>query len=173
MTTVGQLKKAIAQELPNVNYKWQDTDTNIRLAEEVREYVDGMALDNPVIPTAKHIAEVAIACRDYFNFRDFLMGLRAEKPSPNVATYLTLVRETLEPQQALPFITVLSSYLFEFEQVEEAKAQINLALDINPEYSLAQLLKRVYNQWSPESMVEMAQTLHQSVVDTLYAKETE
>lgn len=174
MTTVGQLRGAVDQELSTIgNYDWRDTDTNLRLADEVRQYVDGMQLDEPTIPTAKHIAEVAVACRDYFNFRDFLMGLRVEKASPNVATYLTLVKETLAPEYAVPFIAVLSTYLFEFEQVEEAKTQIQTVLDIDPEYSLAHLLQRVYVSWPPFMMVQMAEDLHSSVVAKLSEKETE
>jgi hypothetical protein len=175
MTTLGQIREQVAQELPNVNYKWQDTDTNIRLVEEIRDIVDGLSPEGSYnIPTAKHIAEVAVACKKYFNLRDFIMGLRLEKPSPNVATYLKLLTETLDDEHAVPFFAVLSTYHYEFGMAEEAHSNLDFVFNINPDYSLAQLLKRVYMaNWPTEMMVKMAEDLHEKVVANIYAKETE
>jgi len=173
MTTVGQLQVDVALELPKVKYNWEDTDTNIRLVEEIRTFIDGMQLDEPVIPTAKHIAEVAIACKEHLQMRDFFMGVRSEKPSPNVATYLTLLNEVLDKEYAVPFATVLSSYLYEFDMPQEARETIAKVFETDPEYALAQLLNQVYEAgWDSSIMRMMAEDLHGAVLERIYDKET-
>ncbi len=46
---------------------------------------------------------------------------------------------------------------------------INKILDAKPDYSLAKLLRQVFDaEWSPSELRKMAEHLHPKVVDTIY-----
>ena len=173
-TNLEKLQEDVLVELLTVKYDWQDTDNNIRIVEEMRKSIDGFQEEELQIPSAKHIAEVAVACKEYIQMRDFLMGVRKEKPAPKVAAYLTLLVDALDQDYAVPFATVLSSYLYEFDMKQEAIDTIGIVFKTDPDYSLAQLLSRVYEAgWNPAEMSAMANHLHDDVVATIYHKETE
>lgn len=173
-TNLEQLQVDVALALTKVEYDWQDTETNLRLVDEIRNSIDTLNFDNNVVPSATHIAEVAVACNEYLQIRDFLMGVRSEKEAPKVALYLTLFKDVLSEDYVVPFATVLSSYLYEFGMAEEAHKTLDFVFDTNPDYSLAQLLKNVYmRNWPTEFMAQMANDLHQSVLNVIANKETE
>lgn len=175
-TNLEQLQVDVALALTKVEYDWQDTKTNLRLVDEIRNSIDTLNFDENVVPSATHIAEVAVACGEYLQIRDFLMGVRTEKHPAQVALYLNLLKEVLDDKHAVPFATVLSSYLYQFDMSEEAQKELNIALTIEPDYSLAVLLKRVYDaQWPSFMMEQMASDLHQQVLAVISTnvKETE
>lgn len=164
MTQLEQLKAEVEEKMNAVVYDWKDTDTNLRLIEEARAIID----DNLDLP-AKHIAEVAIACREYVQIRDFFMGVGyVEKPKNNVMLYLAKLTEALDAYNSVPALTVLSSYLYEDNKLEESRTMLDIALEADPEYNLAKLLDRVYKaQWAPGTFVTMAKDTHAGVLQIL------
>jgi hypothetical protein len=164
MTQLEQLKAEVEEKMNAVVYDWKDTDTNLRLIEEARAIIDGN-LDLP----AKHIAEVAVACREYVQIRDFFMGVGyVEKPKNNVMLYLAKLTEALDVYHSVPALTVLSSYLYEDNQTEASRIMLDIALKADPDYSLANLLDRVYKgQWAPSTFVTMAKDTHAGVLQIL------
>ena len=166
MTTIEQLKDEVAEKINAIEYNWMDTDTNIRIVDEIRTAIDNL----PEVPSAKHIAEVAISANDYLQIRDFLMGVGyTEKPKDKVTTYLALLNDILDEHNAVPTITVLSSYMYEMDNKELAESYLEKALEIDPDYSLANLLRRVYNQkWAGEAFASMGKQLHGQVLNTIY-----
>lgn len=173
-TNLEKLQQDVLLELVTVKYDWQDTDNNIRIVEEMRRSIDGFQEEKIDLPSARHIAEVAVACKEHIQMRDFLMGVRKEKPAPQIAAYLTMLVDALDQDYAVPFATVLSSYLYEFDMKQEAVDTISLVFKTDPDYSLAQLLSRVYEAgWDPAEMGAMANQLHDEVVKIIYRKETE
>lgn len=167
-TNLEQLQSDVALELHNIKYDWRDTERNLRLVDEIRNSIETLNFDDNVVPSAAHIAEVAVACKNFFHLRDFLMGVRTEKHPAQVALYLNLLKDTLDDEHAVPFATVLSSYLYQFDMREEAQKELSIALAIDPDYSLAMLLKRVYDaQWPSSMMEQMAEDLHANVLEAI------
>lgn len=149
-------------------YNPDDRDTNVRIVENIRIAIDNLA--DGTIPSAQHIAEVAIATNENLQIRDFLMGVQLEKDIDYVGEYIALLGNVIVKDKAIPLATVFSGYLYQIEKVDEAKAMIDEVLNIKPDYPLAGLLNRVYlAKWEPSELKKMALQLHHKVVDEIYA----
>lgn len=149
-------------------YNPDDRDTNVRIVEDIRKAIDGVA--DGVMPSAKHIAEVAIATNENLQIRDFLIGVQLEKDIDYVGEYISLLGNVVVKDKAVPLATIFSSYLYQIDKVDEAKAILFEVLNINPDYALAGLLNRVYlAHWEPSEFKKMALQLHHKVVEEIYA----
>jgi hypothetical protein len=168
------LRNEVRDELINQEGKYNpdDRDTNVRIVEEIRVAIDRLA--DGVIPSAQHIAEVAIATNDNLQIRDFIMGVQQEKDINYVGEYIALLGNVITKDKAIPLATVFCGYLYQTEEIEQAKTMLLEVLTLNPEYPLAKLLSRVFDaQWEPSEFSKMAQQLHSKVVDTIYAIDVE
>ena len=168
------LRNEVKDELINQENKYNpnDRDTNVRIVEDIRKAVDGVA--DGVIPSAQHIAEVAIATNENLQIRDFIMGLHIEKDINYIGEYISLLGNVIVKDKAVPLATVFCGYLYQTEETEQAKTMLLEVLTLNPEYPLAKLLSRVFDaQWEPSEFSKMAQQLHSKVVDTIYAIDVE
>ena len=162
--TIEQLRAEVEEKINAIDYKWQDTETNVRLMNEIRENVDSI----PNIPSAKHIAEVAVACGEYLQLRDFVLGLYVEKPKDKVIAYLALLLDILDKENSVALLTILSSYMYEMNKPGTAREYLDTVLEIDPDYALANLLDRVYAaEWDPRMLTDMIQRLHPTVVKTI------
>jgi hypothetical protein len=98
--------------------------------------------------------------------RDYLLGhapisLGAERAIEFVTAILPLVEEA----HRTPFYTVMSAWYYEAGDKDLAYASIMQAKALDPEYSLANLLDRVFTAgWSGEAFAEMRNELHPKVV---------
>ena len=153
-------------------YNPDDRDTNVRIVEDIRKAVDGIA--DGVVPSAQHIAEVAIATNENLQIRDFIMGMHLEKDIDYIGEYISLLGNVIVKDKAVPLATVFCGYLYQIEKIDEAKAMILEVLNLKPDYALAGLLNRVFHaQWAPSEFTKMAQQLHSKVVDGIYAIDTD
>lgn len=152
-------------------YNPDNRDTNVRIVEDIRKAIDNVA--DGVIPSAQHIAEVAIATNENLQIRDFLMGVQLEKDIDYVGQYISLLGNVIVKDKAVPLATVFCGYLYQVEETEQAKSMLIEVLNLNPDYALAKLLSRVFlAEWPTGAFKQMAEELHTKVVDTIYAIET-
>jgi hypothetical protein len=168
------LREQVKSELINQEgrYNPNDRDTNVRIVENIRVAINELA--DGTIPSAQHIAEVAIATNENLQIRDFIMGVQQEISIDYVGEYISLLGNVIVKDKAVPLATVFCGYLYQVEEIEEAKTMLLQVLTLNPEYPLAKLLSRVFDaQWAPSEFGKMAQTLHSKVVDTIYAIDVE
>jgi hypothetical protein len=173
-TDYDLLRNEVKSELINQEGKYNpsDRDTNVRIVEDIRKAIDGIA--DGVIPSAQHIAEVAIATNANLQIRDFIMGVQQEKDINYVGEYITLLGNVIVKDKVVPLATVFCGYLYQVEEVEQAKAMLLDVLNLNPDYALAKLLNRVFlAEWPADEFAKMSQQLHSKVVDTIYAIDTE
>jgi len=173
-TDYDLLRNEVKSELINQEgqYNPSDRDTNVRIVEDIRKAIDAVA--DGVVPSATHIAEVAIATNANLQIRDFIMGVQQEINIDYVGEYISLLGNVIVKDKAVPLATVFCGYLYQVEEIEEAKTMLLQVLTLNPEYPLAKLLSRVFDaQWEPSELGKMAQKLHPKVVDTIYAIEVE
>jgi len=148
-------------------YNWQDRDTNVRIVEDIRKAIDGLA--DGITPSAQHIAEVAIATNENLQIRDFIMGIHLEKDVDYIGRYVELLRGVIIKEKVVPIATIFCGYLYQVNKTEEAKLALLEVFSINKDYALAGLLNRVFEaQWPPAMFERMAQELHPKVVDTIY-----
>ncbi len=169
MTTKEAIRNEVLSELllAQESYNPDSKDDNIRIVEGVRKAVDEMA--DGINPSAKHIAELAVAAKENLQIRDFLMGLRAEKDFKFVGEYLEYMVELIKKDYSYPLAAVLTTYFYEYGASDTAKDLLDQVLDTDPEYALGKLLQRVYAaEWPAEEMGNMARQLHQKVVNVIY-----
>jgi hypothetical protein len=77
----------------------------------------------------------------------------------------------VDPQERTPYLTILSAYAFELGDVKLANKYASEALAIHSDYSLAQLLKRMYvSGWTPSSLASMRDNLDPKVRENVEAQ---
>lgn len=120
-------------------------------------------IKNGDLPTAEHIARTAItACKDV-QFRDYLMGLFTEFDSILVGAYLEIINNSVKKEYVYPVTTVLATYYFRDGNKDGATNAIAEILEFKPEYSLAQLLSRIFPIAGNDMFTQMAGELHPKV----------
>jgi len=168
--TMDILREEVKSELlaQDGKYNLNDRDTNVRIVEDIRKAIDDLA--DGVVPSAKHIAEVAIATNENLQIRDFIMGVQLEKDIDYVGKYIELLGNVITKQKAIPLATIFCGYLYQIEEKDYAVKFLNDILEMNPEYPLAKLLYRVFvAEWPADEFKKMAEQLHPKVIDTIYA----
>ena len=159
------LREEVKSELINQEgrYNPNDRDINVRIVEDIRIAIDELA--DGVIPSAQHIAEVAIATNENVQIRDFIMGIQQEKDINYIGEYISLLGNVIVKDKAIPLATIFFVYLYQIEEVEQAKTMLLEVLTLNPDYSLAKLLKRVFEaEWPANEFAKMSEQLHSQVV---------
>lgn len=97
--------------------------------------------------------------------RDFILGhapmtLTAEGAVKLIEAILPLIEEG----ERSPFYTLLSAFYYEVGDKELAYVSIVQAQMLNPDYTLAKLLDRVFKAgWSGEEFASMRESLHPKV----------
>jgi hypothetical protein len=105
------------------------------------------------------------------NFRDLLMGLPKHYEMNKCVGFVSYVIGQVDPQERTPYLTILSAYAFELGDVKLANKYASEALAIHSDYSLAQLLKRMYvSGWTPSSMASMREELDVKVRENVEAQ---
>lgn len=165
MTTIEQVAEEISAF--SKQYDVENEEQNKSIALNVYEQIDRMA--NGIEPTAQEIAQLTVAINEHVQVRDFLMGISSERDLDYVGTWLAYVGNKTPEVYDVPIATIMSSLYYSIGNEESANYYIGKALNSNPNYSLAQLLKRVYESslWNPNHMIEMRNKLHAKVKEGL------
>lgn len=103
--------------------------------------------------------------------RDWYLGLPMETEDLiQTAQFTIAVLEASEIEKdeahkgMVPLLTCLSMFSWELGMNDEAKGALEIALDLDPTYSLAHLAKKMYHaNWRPESLKKMRDELHPEI----------
>lgn len=141
-----------------------DTVTIARAKEAVDTLVVEFGSKNEFNAEDLEIVINALESENTFLIRDYLLGLADNGLDFMIEFANELKRKTpLDKSKAI--ITIAGAYTFEKGDTESALKHFAVALDIDPNYSLAQLLTRVANAgWRTESFATMREELHPKVV---------
>jgi tetratricopeptide (TPR) repeat protein len=160
MTTTEEVLAAI--DSFTKEYDVNNTELNKSIALNVYEQIDRFA--DGIEPTAQEIAQLTVAINEHIQVRDFLLGIAKERDVNHVGSWLSHVGNRTPRLYDVPMATILSSLYFSEGDSEQANHYLGVALEINPEYSLAKLLDRVYKSgWAPEGFSSMRNDLHDLV----------
>ena len=98
------------------------------------------------------------------NFRDILTGLPNHYELDKCSGFIAYFASLVDGLDKVPYISILSAFQFENGDTEGALEMIGNALEMNSEYPLAKLLKRVYLAgWSVDSFTLMRNQLDPKV----------
>jgi hypothetical protein len=107
-----------------------------------------------------------IAIQNDANFRDLLLGLPKHYEIEKCVGFISYVIGQVDSQERTPYLTVLSAFAYEMGDKSTAGQLLNEALTIHSDYSLANLLKRVYlSGWPSASLAKMRDELDHKVRD--------
>ena len=103
--------------------------------------------------------------------RDWYLGLPMETEDLiQTAQFTIAVLEASEKEKdeahkgMVPLLTCLSMFSWELGMNDEAKGALEIALDLDPTYSLAQLAQKMYHaEWKPEALTKMRDELHPQI----------
>jgi len=136
------------------------------LALSVYDSVDDYANGNE--PTVEQIAEFTIAMHKNMSFRDFIMGLPNDVEIDYVGEWVAFMGAVTPKEYAAPIVTIFAALLYEHEQPTEAQYHLEYAQELDPSYSLALLLKRVFEaNWAPKEFTDMRKKLHPKVKEAI------
>jgi tetratricopeptide (TPR) repeat protein len=124
------------------------------LALSVNEYVsDGVMV-------SENIAIYNLAIQQDVNFRDLLMGLPKHYDMDKCIGFITYTLGQVDTLDRTPYLTVLSAYAYELGDVTSAYKYLSDAVELDPNYSLAKLLARVFaSGWPAQSLASMRDEL--------------
>lgn len=104
------------------------------------------------------------AVRADLNFRDILTGLPNHYELDKCSGFIAYFASLVDGIDKVPYISILSAFQFESGDTEGALEMVSNALEINSEYPLAKLLKRVYLAgWPVDSFTQMRNQLDPQV----------
>jgi len=99
------------------------------------------------------------------HLRDYMLGMPADFGVGFMINFAEAIEAQTPAENSYAIKTILSAFYYENLDSTKAKAKVDEALAINPSYSLAQLLSRVFGSgWSAESFVSMRSELHPKVI---------
>ena len=137
-----------------------------QLQEQRKRLTDAIyiTLDSGVTPDDDHIAEIAAAMQKDIQLRDFMLGLPSERKIEDVNTYLAYFIDSVPDEFIAPVGSVLAANLYSLEQTDSAKELLAKVREVDPSYSLATLLHRVfYSGWPAGAFTAMTVELHPKV----------
>ena len=110
----------------------------------------------------------AITNEKYLELRDYMLGMPNDFGTKFMINFAEAIEAETTRENSYAIKTILSAYYFENLEADKAKAKVDEALAIKPNYSLAQILSRVFGSgWDAESFIEMRNGLHPKVVLTI------
>jgi hypothetical protein len=137
-----------------------------QLVEQRKRLTDAIysQIDSGATPDDDHIAEVTAGLNKDIQLRDFVLGLPSERPIAAVNTYLASFMDVVPGEFIAPVASILAANLYSIEEDESAREVLSQALENNPTYSLANLLRRVFNSnWPADALKAMTEELHPKV----------
>ena len=111
------------------------------------------------------IVTTGITTNTVAHLRDYMLGMPSDFGVQFMIKFAEEIVEKPEAHNSYAIKTILSAFYFENLESDKANKLVAEALEVNPNYSLAKLLTRVFGSgWSAESFVSMRNDLHPKVI---------
>jgi hypothetical protein len=124
-------------------------------------YLDGHTI------TKDEANQIAFLVNNEIQLRDYVMGMSNDyhNDTAKVVTWLeTLIEAIGEAKDAYALLTVLSMYYYEVGEKGRSMIALELVDGVNPNYTLANLIRRVINGgWAQGAVASMRNELHEKV----------
>ena len=118
--------------------------------------------------SSETISKIVYAINNDIQIRDYFLGIPDTYSMDTCKAFLAYLAESTDGAERYSLETIMSAYFFETGDMEFSSALLYSALDTKSDYSLALLLKRVFEAgWSSDSFTKMREELHGKVVEKL------
>lgn len=144
--------------------------TNKQALDAYNEIVEAFVKSEPLPVNAVNLLVYSI---QDLQVRDYLLGhAPITFGAEGAIKFVTEILPLVEEGHRSPFYTVLSAFYYEAGDSELAYVSLMQAQLLDPEYSLAKLLDRVFKAgWSKDAFASMRNELHPKVVETFKVEE--
>jgi len=130
------------------------------------------SLNNDIELTGERLEAVILAVNSDVQVRDWLMGLPSRWSLDEGIKLMQYMCVHAPSEDLVPFVTLQALYYYELDDTEKATTLLNYALRLDKEYSLAQLLLRVFQAgWPAEQFKAMRNELDPKIIEACYGKE--
>ena len=130
------------------------------------------SLNNDIELTGEKLEAVILAVNSDIQVRDWLMGLPntwSLEEGIKLMQYMCVHAPT---EDIVPFVTLQALYYYELGNTEKTTSLLNYALRLDKDYSLAQLLLKVFKAgWPAEAFTTMRDNIHPKIVEACYGPE--
>lgn len=128
--------------------------------DSILNFEDGLPQDT--------IDRIAYSINNEIQVRDYFLGLPDTFTLATCKSFLTYLMVSLDEADRYSVETILSAYYYETDEVNVSQFLLGKALNTKPNYSLANLLKRIVEAgWSPNNFATMRKELHPQVIEKL------
>jgi hypothetical protein len=111
------------------------------------------------------IVTTGITTNTTAHLRDYMLGMPNDFGVEFMIRFAEAIVEKTEAHNSYAIKTILSAFYFENSESYKANKLVAEALEVNPNYSLAKLLTRVFNSgWPVAGFVSMRNDLHPKVI---------
>jgi hypothetical protein len=144
--------------------------TNKQALSAYNEIAEAFASNEPLPVNAVNL--IVYAVQD-LQVRDYILGHAPMSfGAEGAIKFVTEILPLVEEGHRSPFYTLLSAFYYEANDKELAYVSLVQAQLLDPNYSLAKLLDRVYKAgWATDAMATMRTELHPKVVATFEVEE--
>ena len=144
--------------------------TNKQALTAYNEIVEAFVSNEPLPVSPVNLLIYAI---QDLQVRDYVLGHAPMTfGAKGAVDFITAILPLVEEGERSAFYTLLSAFYYEVGDNELAYVSLVQAQLLNPDYSLAKLLDRVYKAgWDGSHFAEMRNELHPKVVETFKVEE--
>lgn len=126
----------------------------------VLDFQDGLSQDT--------IEKIVYAINNEIQVRDYMLGIPETYSLATAVEFVKYLGSSVDEEDIVPLVTIASVYEYENENYATSAMLLCKAQDINPTYSLAILLDRVFEANMPaDSFAGMRKQLHPQVIAKL------
>jgi hypothetical protein len=130
------------------------------------------SLDNDIELTGEKLEAVILAVNSDLQVRDWLMGLPNRWSLEEGIKLMQYLCVHAPAEDLVPFVTLQALYYYELGNTEKTTMLLNYAVRLDNDYSLAQLLMRVFTAGWPASQFKvMRDNIHPKIVEACYGPE--
>ena len=142
--------------------------TNNLTLGEARQIIDE-AITNYTDSVPQKTAEtIAYAVNHDIQLRDYIMGLPNIHGLEKVHDFVMVLTAGVPEKERYSLYTITALFNYELGLIDMSRELSNKVADINPDYNLNNLLKRIFQaNWPGSAMGEMRKSLHDTVTKTL------
>jgi len=141
--------------------------TNLTLGE-ARQIIDEAITNYTDFVPQKTAETIAYAINHDIQLRDYIMGLPNIHGLEKVHDFVMVLTAGVPEEERYSLYTITALFNYELGLIDMSRELSNKVADINPNYNLNKLLKRIFKaNWEPSMMSQMRKELHDTVTKTL------
>ncbi len=130
------------------------------------------SLNNDIELTDEKLEAVILAVNSDIQVRDWLIGLPNRWTIEEGIKLMQYLCVHAPSEDLVPFVTLQALYYYELGNTEKSTTLLNYALRLDKNYSLAQLLLKVFTAgWPAEQFKTMRDNLDPKIIEACYGPE--